>query len=110
MRFFDRRAADPAAVAPMPSGVRLLPLVSAQVRAFVFWMRLNQGAASRPIAKLFSIDTRGKLGVHRKRAAGHFRAYSPTQRPGHPIGVVTEDEHPAAFAHVRFELGRDGRI
>ncbi len=51
----DGRAADSAAVAPVPPGVGLTALVPSEVISHVFRVCLNQRAAARPVAQVVGI-------------------------------------------------------
>jgi len=45
--------ADPAAVAPMPAGVRLFSFISSEIISHVFRERLDECAATGPVAQAF---------------------------------------------------------
>ncbi len=115
----DGGAGDPAAVAPVPPGVGLVSFVSKDVgsHAFVagliglvaglipfvsldvgshlvFRVRLDQGAAARPVAQVVGIHAAGDRGIQGEDAPADLRAHPPPEGLRHPLTGLARRSSP----------------
>src|SRR5690242_13469487 len=110
VRLLDGGAADTAAVAPVPTGVRLVSLVAPEVIAHILRIRFDEGAAARPVAKVLRLKYgEGRMadgGRNGEDAPGYFWTHAPLKSPGQPVRVLHADQSPAPGFDEGFEPGR----